>query len=468
MADEAETEDGKKKARLERREKRKATKAADALAKEEKKKARLEKQEAKKAGVDTPNGEDKKKTRLERREKRKAKKVANALAKEKKKKSRLKKRKAKKAGVADSPDAEEKKKARLERREKRKAAKASAPTESGATDSDAKTKARRERRQKLMAARAAAAEKKAGQRGKEQKAEGPVATKKEPPVFQLQPTEEEFVASFAALDTLVLSGLPRHRFVVDVTGVAFHAYFQRSEYSRLFVMLGGEAPKDRKSATHFERRAWGEMLPGSVLWISDPTLDLSNEISLGWYVGTRDKDYTAEMAKLVARVAADLGVARSDIIFYGGSGGGFAALMCARFLPGVNCIVINPQIDLSKHEAEHRRKLAKVFSGEENFKAIAHAHPERVSVLAAFPEPRNLPPLVYVQNRQDKEHFDAHYALFCETYSAPKEGGISDNGHVLTLLFEHGEGHVHEPRPIVRPLLAQALAFFDQFRKSKK
>jgi hypothetical protein len=458
-----EAEDEKKKKRHERREKRRAAKAAANAAPSE------------------SDSENKKETRRKRRELRRATKTEVA---------------ADASGAADTPaeGESEQKQARRERREKRKAAKLAAAGEAASAAGE-KNRRNKKKKKKRKAAREAAAEaaatakrkqkkkkqkqqqqkqqqqKKARQKEKKaakpEKAANPEEAR-EPISFPLQQGSDEIVASFAALNAVALAGLQKHRFVVDVNGVAFHAYFERSAYSRLFVLLGGEAPKEKRSEPHFERRAWGEMLPGSVLWISDPTLSLSDDISLGWYVGTREKDYTAEMANLVDRIAADLDLSRADIVFYGGSGGGFAALMCARHLPGASCIVVNPQINLAKHHKEHRKKLAQFFSGETNFGRVANEHPERVSILAAFPTADSLPPMVYVQNRQDKHHFDEHYALFCQTYSAPPDGGLSANGRVLTLLFEHGVGHVAEPRPMVRPLMSQALVFFDRFRKSKK
>jgi hypothetical protein len=164
-----------------------------------------------------------------------------------------------------------------------------------------------------------------------------------------------------------------------------------------------------------------------------------------------------------------LGIPWTDIVFYASSGGGFAALMCARLLPGSNCIVVNPQIDIAKHGKKwHRKQFARMFAGEKQFQEVAEQHGKRLSVLEAFPDAASLPPTVYVQNSKDADHFQGHYEVFCETYSAPKEGGIGAGGRVLTLVFEHDAGHGREPRQLVRPLLAEALAFFDRFAPNPK
>jgi hypothetical protein len=421
--------------------------------------------------ADEEEDEKKKKRREQRREKRKTEEavdpdiaIAGATADETpKKKGRRRRKKKPEAGendaaeeavagaAASGEDAEK----RGSKKKKKKKAKAGAAGAKG--KKRAKKKARQQQRKKKEAAES-------------EEAEETAATPPEPvndDAFPMQrlPSDDIPVA-FASIEAISLSTISKGRFAVEADGVTFQTYFERSSHKRLFVLLGGGVRKNRKGIPQFERRGWGALVPGSILCIADPTLELSNNLSLGWYIGTRDKDYTAQMARLVNRVAGELGLLRSDIVFYASSGGGFAALMCARHLPGSSCIVVNPQIEIAKHHRPEKRQFAKVFANERNFKPIAEQHGERVSVLAAFPDAASLPPTVYVQNRHDTHHFENHYTVFCETYAAPKEGGMSDNGRILTLLFEHHAGHGPEPRQLVRPLIAQALAFFDRFRQN--
>jgi hypothetical protein len=365
--------------------------------------------------------------------------------------------------AAEEQKAEEQKKERQQRRRERKAAQAEA---SPPKEGEEKTRKQKRKKKKLKLKQ----RRKKRQAAEAEKAEAIEAPAEVPDLdaFPMQRTSQTpTVISFPTLDAIALK-FSKGRFVVDIENVPFHAYFERANDKRLFVLLSGAAPGGKKSGPHFERRGLGWLLPGSILCISDPTLELSEAISLGWYVGTSEKDYTRQMAKLVDRVATELGLSHSDIFFYASSGGGFAALMCARFLPGANCIVVNPQIDLARHHREHRKQLAEVFAENGRFSLIAEEHSQRISVLAAFPDADKLPPTVYVQNRNDEHHFKNHFEVFCETYGAPKEGGVSANGRILTLLFEHDAGHGPEPRPLVRPLLAQALAFFDRFRPRQK
>lgn len=274
---------------------------------------------------------------------------------------------------------------------------------------------------------------------------------------------------FGSVTSVNLQKIRKGAFVVDFDNVPFHAYFHRSYEKRLFVLLEGFLPGENANLSAFERRPWDQLLPGSILHVADPTLAVSAEVAQGWYVGTKDRDYTKYLAQLVDRVANELGLARSEILFYANSAGGFAALMCAGLLPGASCIVVNPQIDIARSgEPSDRKHFARAFSAEADFEALEKRFRSRFSVLEAFPSADSLPPTVYVQNTKDEKHFLQHYQVFCTAYGAPKEGGISDNGRVLTLLFDYAAGHGAEPLPLVRPLIAEALAFFKHSKRGRK
>jgi acyl carrier protein len=281
------------------------------------------------------------------------------------------------------------------------------------------------------------------------------------------PKEEDTVLrSFSAPKDIDLQGVDRGRLDVSCKGVTFPIYFRRASHPRLFVLLGGAVDRQTLSLPVFARRAWWPLMPGSILCISDPTLDLSEEMQIGWYVGTKEKNYTKMMARIISRVAEQLGLAPSDIVFYASSGGGFASLMCARYIPGANCIVVNPQTNLRKYYDKHKNRLAAVFEpgADKSFDTIAKESGKRISIMRAFPDADSLPPMVYAQNKLDKAHFRRHYTAFCKKYHAPIEGGVSGNGRIKTVVFESDKGHGPEPRELVKPLIEQGLAFFAKFK----
>lgn len=81
-----------------------------------------------------------------------------------------------------------------------------------------------------------------------------------------------------------------------------------------------------------------------MLAFSDPTLDLSSSLRLGWYLGTTEIDLPRAMAEIVQSVARASQV--DQVFLQGGSGGGFAAIATAVHTPEAVAVAFSPQTDI--------------------------------------------------------------------------------------------------------------------------
>lgn len=233
--------------------------------------------------------------------------------------------------------------------------------------------------------------------------------------------------------------------------------FSTGEKDRLFVFLSGDAPRHKFQPPVFQRWSWAKTVPGHFLAISDPILKLSDDIGLGWYIGTQDRDPTETLMALIAKVAASVEVAPQDIYFYGSSGGGFAALRLAARTPGSTAIVINPQIVVTDYASRGvQRFLDRHFGGLSPSEAI-RAYPDRFSVLPQCGELSERNNVLYVQNTLDDHHLKAHFKPF-----AAGAGLSESNGHrtkrAEVMFFEEPAGHNKaEPRQMVPAIINRAL-----------
>ena len=82
----------------------------------------------------------------------------------------------------------------------------------------------------------------------------------------------------------------------------------------------------------------------SALFISDPALWKDPQFALAWYTGWGSLEMHRVSAAWAARAAEAVGATR--VVFSGSSGGGFAALQTARFLPGSLALPFNPQTSI--------------------------------------------------------------------------------------------------------------------------
>ncbi|WP_206445644.1 hypothetical protein [Agrococcus sp. KRD186] len=83
----------------------------------------------------------------------------------------------------------------------------------------------------------------------------------------------------------------------------------------------------------------------SRVFISDPSLVLSEDLFLAWYAGNyKQPDLATRLVEIISKLAADHASRR--VVLFGGSGGGFAAMRLAAQLDHSLALVFNPQTNI--------------------------------------------------------------------------------------------------------------------------
>lgn len=231
--------------------------------------------------------------------------------------------------------------------------------------------------------------------------------------------------------------------------------------SVLFVMFHAAFDRTKVPLPVFARWNYGRVLGGHVLSVSDPTLALDDGLRLGWYVGSRGTDPMQVLLGAVDRVRELLGLADDHVVFYGSSGGGFAAMRAAASRGCGRAVVINPQTEITAYFASAVSRFAKVFAPEWTPQQCRDRYPLRWSALAAITDARLQQRdlrIVYAQNLDDKVHYVRHFRPFCGLTDAPVEGGTSVDGSVLTHVYASPEGHGAEPPEVAKYLATEGIA----------
>ncbi len=190
-----------------------------------------------------------------------------------------------------------------------------------------------------------------------------------------------------------------------------------------------------------------EHLKGSRLFISDPTLLLSSEIMLGWYLGSRDYPVQELIEAIIAKVMARTGSRR--VVFIGSSGGGFPALLYAtKFDNSVACVNA-PATTLVDH---HNRSVV------ENFCAIANAS----EPMETFPAVLDVTQgtgcggkVIVTQNLNDHAFIESHLQPFLRGRDMGWIGGSQATPQIDLIVDDWGQGHVMPPREIMRDTLSR-------------
>lgn len=192
----------------------------------------------------------------------------------------------------------------------------------------------------------------------------------------------------------------------DTTLVTFSAAITRRTVTEVPVFTG-----------------WGvtKHLNSNVLMISDPSLILDINLNLGWYLGSAHQSDLADKITDILTVFAKT----QRLVLFGASGGGFASLTQAARIPGSTALISNPQTNITKFSYYPAYKQS-AWPGFETPQV-------ETSVIDTYRQPVDTR-IIYIQNRQDTDHFEHHYYPFI--------GACSLSNQVLPLTPDLGEGHI--------------------------
>lgn len=143
--------------------------------------------------------------------------------------------------------------------------------------------------------------------------------------------------------------IPNGRVNIPYKDIMFECVFHYKASKKLYVLLNGALTL---SPPQFTRWSYYPFLDGCMLNIADPMYRRYSDLKLGWYYGSEQYDLRAYVAELVKKVAHILEIEDKNIVFWGSSGGGAAAIECASLIEGAKTVAINPQIMLSEYDYE--------------------------------------------------------------------------------------------------------------------
>ncbi|AYG44020.1 tetratricopeptide repeat protein [Pseudomonas sp. Leaf58] len=253
------------------------------------------------------------------------------------------------------------------------------------------------------------------------------------------------------------SNLNNGRFRIWQNEARFDCLFhEKSDTEYLYVFLNGSRGEDLNSFAaipRFGRWSWHQLFNGSTLFIEDPMLYKYDTLNLGWYYGTTDEDYLESTLNIVKSVQKKISAAK--VVFYGSSGGGYAALQLAARLPNSFAISINPQTQLCKWGSapsftEHTEidltghdKFLRNFAGE----AVMNNNTSKYFV---------------IQNALSHDDCSDHFLPFCTQVGHDANYGLSTSANILTWLYSTPGGHNStDNKAVLYFILDLALSFFN-------
>lgn len=247
------------------------------------------------------------------------------------------------------------------------------------------------------------------------------------------------VAEFCGSAT-ILPG--RHRLWEG--GVPIDLQLKDRGNKNLVVFLHGRKA-DKVKLPYLAGSGITEALQENHLAISDPSLYLDPENTIGWFAGSHKQlDLQKQLADIITRCARELEAQR--VVLVGGSAGGFASLVLSRIIPDSMAVVWNPQTNIFnyyKRFVDHY-----VESAWQNSEAQCREH-SVVDVAQLYAATTSTNSVLYLQETTDAHHVEHHLAKVREVFSSEPSAYLLE-GH-------WGEGHAPVPKLRLVEVLQAAL-----------
>lgn len=191
--------------------------------------------------------------------------------------------------------------------------------------------------------------------------------------------------------------------------------------------------------------------------VNDPTITLTADLTLSWYAGSGDVKLQNILPSVFDRIIEEL--EPSSVIFFGGSGGGFASLYYANKVKDSIALVWNPQTDILSYNPPHIRAYAAAAFGIDN-DADLGLLADYVDTKLPFDGSNQRCKIIYLQNGSDG-HVKLHLNRMLKRMGLPErafpfDGMMGDD--FFLYIGDWGQGHAVPPKHVLTALLERLLA----------
>lgn len=238
--------------------------------------------------------------------------------------------------------------------------------------------------------------------------------------------------------------------------------FQKKENEYCLVVFGGALSK-KGIPPFFSGIELSKSLNLPLISLSDPSLSLSNDLTLSWYAGNHlERNLPEKISVILDQIFEKLQI---KPILIGGSGGGFASLIQTSLLKtAAKTVVWNPQTSIAEYYPNHVINYLKncfpVFKNEVK-ECIAISGPKKKKEILKLIEKIGLintspiledADILYLQNISDKYHIENHFKPYFHSIKNIERLGVNSFGNLNGLnihMGNWGEGHVPPSRDIL-------------------
>lgn len=226
-------------------------------------------------------------------------------------------------------------------------------------------------------------------------------------------TDSNPVTEFGKLDTfLQQEHIPSGRFSIGYGGLPVDFTYTDNGATTTVICFHGAIQTTVALPWHVGETVVNE---GGANWlaVSGPSLIYGGGLKLAWYAGSCTQPELQQLiTDVIAHVQKVTGV--EHLVFFGTSGGGFAALEYSRRFPGSLALPVNPQTAITRHRPSTVNLYTDtVWPGNSPLASQSENHiryDQTVEYVESFPNT-----VAYLQNSRDEYHITQHLLPFLRT-----------------------------------------------------
>lgn len=212
----------------------------------------------------------------------------------------------------------------------------------------------------------------------------------------------------------------------------------------LLVTFHGALSPRQKTIPYIQGEGITEASGVNLLAFSDPSLELG-AITCAWFLGDRELGKLSKRFRpIIQHVVEETGAEK--VLFFGGSGGGYAAVNFASSYEGSAAIAMNPRLNLDAGPPSKLRPYLEVCHNAHTVTPIRRVKSEffQPNLAENFKQEAG-PDLLILQNRNDSRYLNRQTNPFIKELSSYPHGYIR--------LFDGASGHSPASKEFLTPLI---------------
>lgn len=208
-------------------------------------------------------------------------------------------------------------------------------------------------------------------------------------------------------------------------GVHLDFYSELMPADTLFIAFHGALRPGKDLYPRFERVASLKRRSNTFISFADPTWHLNPAMSLSWFLGGPDWDALDPIEDVIHK--AMNATQATNLVFVGGSGGGFAALRASIRFRGSLAYVQSPQTVVTRYVPETvETYFGSVWGRPKQEVAMSQLH--RFDLASLYRMNSGVNYVYYLQNLNDPVHIRDHYKPFKRVHGITEVHGMSTDG----------------------------------------